>query len=74
MSEAESTGLLSQMLFDKNLSIPGRPIDKPNHSEGSGAAIVSDTMASEYHFQNKFEGVEQYQWYEFEDPALLYAQ
>ena len=56
MSEAASTGLLSQMLFDKDPSMPGRPGDK----EGKAAEVVSGAMASDYKFHNKFEGVEQY--------------
>jgi hypothetical protein len=43
---------------------------KPVNVKSSVASNVTTGSASSYNAEGKFEGVEQFQWYEFDDPSF----
>lgn len=63
-SEAAATGSLGQLLFDKDSAVSSKPVNV----KSSVASNITTGSASSYNGDNKFEGVEQFQWYEFDDP------
>ena len=65
-SEAAATGQLAQLLFDKDAPMSNKVINV----KSSVASTVTTGSASSNNQDNKFEGVEQFQWYEFDDPSF----
>lgn len=64
-SEAAATGSLGQLLFDKDPPF----FNKKVNVKASTASTATAGSVCSYNGEGKYDGVEQYQWYEFEDPA-----